>query len=158
MNAINIGMSGSYMHSLSVDVDDPKSFAQSILPQNISSISNADYMTICYGLNETNHEIGTKDDSSLSTIWGAWNTSLSSIFDVNPAIKVGIIIADSWMNQRMHNALSSIAYWWGIPYLDLKDGPTSMIGGRLDNTTLNPYVIDRRNSVFKVAVDNGHPT
>ena len=73
---------------------------------------------------------------------------MSAIFDANPAIKIGIIIPDAWMNKRMHDALSAIAYWWGIPCLDLKDGPTSLIGSRLDSSTLNPYVVARRGSVF----------
>lgn len=115
-------------------------------------------MTICYGLNELTVEAGTKEDASSDTIWGAWNVSLSSIFDVNPTIKLGIIITDSWMNSSMHDTLSAIAHWWGVPCLDLKNGPTAMIDGRLDNQDLNPYVIEKRNSAFRVSATNGHPT
>lgn len=70
------------------------------------------------------------------TIWGAWNLSLGYIIEHNPFLKIGIIIADVWTNDLMHNTLILIAKYWGIPYLDLKNDENVPIGisGRLENS------------------------
>ena len=41
--------------------------------------TDADYITLCYGLNEESRipdHIGTKESTELDTLWGAWNFSL----------------------------------------------------------------------------------
>lgn len=150
MDLINIAVDGSKMGDNPSDTN--KSFVQTILNNALSNVESADYMTICYGLNETSRTVTNSDissDSDVSTVYGSWNTALSTIFNVNPAIKVGIIIADAWMSSSMHDALSAIGQWWGIPVLDLKNGATAMIDGRTNGIPVNPFVIERRNTVFK---------
>jgi hypothetical protein len=82
---------------------------------------------------------------------------LTSILTANPNVKIGIIIADAWMNQTYHDALIEIANYWGIPYLDLKDGENVplMIGGRLGDTS--PTAVSLRNATFKVSESDSHP-
>jgi hypothetical protein len=128
---------------------------------NYSKIaSDCDYVTIMYGLNETNltvAQIGTKTDTTNTTLWGAYNVVLTSILTANPTVKIGIIIADAGMSQAYHDALIEIANYWGIPYLDLKNGEDVplMIGGRFGDTS--PTAVSLRNAAFKVSESNSHP-
>lgn len=128
---------------------------------NYTQIANdCDYITLMYGLNETgltNAEIGTKTDTTNSTLWGAYNVVLTSILTANPHVKIGIIISDAWMTQTYHDALIEIANYWGIPYLDLKNGEEVplMIGGRFRETS--PTAVDARNTAFKCSASDAHP-
>lgn len=128
---------------------------------NYTQIANdCDYITLMYGLNETgltNTEIGTKVDTTNSTLWGAYNVVLTSILTANPHVKIGIIISDAWMTQTYHDALIEIANYWGIPYLDLKNGEEVplMIGGRFRETS--PTAVDARNTAFKCSASDAHP-
>lgn len=122
--------------------------------------SDADYITIAYGLNEsdlTAEQIGTKTDITNETLWGAYSVVLTSILTANPSVKIGIIINDAWMTQTYHDALIEIAKYWGIPYLDLKNGAEIPMGinGRLDECSETAKTL--RNSAFKI-VSNAHPT
>ena len=128
---------------------------------NYSKIaSDCDYVTIMYGLNETNltvDQIGTKTDTTNTTLWGAYNVVLTSILTANPTVKIGIIIADAWMSQTYHDALIEIANYWGIPYLDLKNGEQVplMIGGMFRNTS--PTAVSLKNAAFKCSESDAHP-
>lgn len=122
--------------------------------------TDCDYITLQFGLNETGlttEQIGTKTDSNNTTLWGAYNVVLEDILTKNPTVKIGIIISDAWMTQSYHDALVEIAKYWGIPYLDLKDGINvpMLINGRLaENSTVAQTI---RNNAFKVASNNSHP-
>ena len=69
-------------------------------------IADADYITIAYGLNDLKKydkhwnlcDVGQKTDSVISTMWGAWNTVLSTIYNLNPDVKLGIILTDGGFN------------------------------------------------------------
>ena len=122
--------------------------------------SDCDYITLQFGLNEsqlTTAQIGTKTDSDNTTLWGAYNIVLEAIITANPFAKIGIIISDSWMSQTYHDALVEIAKYWGIPYLDLKDGDNIpiMLGGKLREYSTTAKTL--RDSAFKVGGDNIHP-
>lgn len=128
------------------------------------ALSCADYITFQYGLNEIitdDTKIGDRDSTSLSTLWGAWNTVLSSVLEWNPDVKIGIIISDAWMTQngnatKTYTALKEIAEWWGIPVLDMKEDtncPMMMSGREL--TGVNPYAVARRDAAFKRTNETG---
>lgn len=130
---------------------------------NYTQIANdCDYITLAFGLNEsglTSEQIGTKTDTTNATLWGAYNVVLEAILTANPSVKIGIIISDAWLSQTYHDALIEIAKYWGVPYLDLRDGEEipMMIGGELRKHSSKAATL--RNSVFAIGgTSGGHPT
>ena len=130
--------------------------------RNYTMIPNdCDYVTLAFGLNEANltaEQIGTSADTTNATLWGAYNTVLESIITANPLVKIGIIITDAWMTQAYHDALVEIAKYWGIPYLDLKNGEQvpMMIDGELrEHSTVAQSL---RDATFQITSANAHPT
>lgn len=122
--------------------------------------SDCDYITIEFGLNEndfTTAQIGTKTDSTNETLWGAYNVVLEAILTANPKVKIGIIVTDAGLSQTYHDALIDIAEYWGIPYLDLRNGKEvpMMIGGRLDDYSQTARTL--RNGAFCVSSTDIHP-
>ena len=128
---------------------------------NYTQIANdCDYITLMFGLNEngmTAEQIGTKTDSDNTTLWGAYNVVLEAILTANPIVKIGIIISDDGLSQTYHDALIDIAKYWGIPYLDLRNGEQvpMMIGGRLDEVSQVAKTL--RNNAFKCSASDIHP-
>ena len=121
--------------------------------------SDCDYVTLMFGLNETNltdEQIGNHGDTTNETLWGAYHVTLTSILTNNPFCKIGIIIADAWMNQKYHDAVINIAKRYGVPYLDLKDGVDVPIGiqGRF---VTNAEVRNLRTNAFRISETNTHP-
>lgn len=128
---------------------------------NYTQIANdCDYITLMFGLNEnglTTEQIGTKTDADNTTLWGAYNVVLEAILTANPLAKIGIIISDAWLSQSYHDALIAIAKYWGIPYLDLRNGEQvpMMIGGKLDDHSQVAETL--RNNAFKCSAGDVHP-
>lgn len=123
---------------------------------------DADYITLMFGLNEitlTDDQIGTKTDSTNTTLWGAYNVVFEYFLTNIPYAKIGVIISDAWMTTKYANTLKEICKYWGIPYLDLKgDDQVPMgIGGRFNNSNINPKAISLRNNAFQVSSENSHP-
>lgn len=122
--------------------------------------TDCDYITLMFGLNETTlttEQIGTRTDTTNETLWGAYNIVLEALITANPFAKIGIIISDAWITQEYHDALVAIAQYWGIPYLDLRNGVEvpMMIGGRLSAHSAKAETL--RNDAFRVSANNGHP-
>lgn len=137
-------------------------FSSTSSSRNYTKIpADCDYITLQFGLNEiglTAEQIGTNADTTNETLWGAYYTVLNSILTANPTVKIGIIITDAWMNQTYHDALVDIAKYWGIPYLDLKNGELvpMMNNGRLMTTCQTTK--DLRDGAFCISSSNAHPT
>ena len=122
--------------------------------------TDCDYVTFMFGLNETGlttDQIGTKTDTTNTTLWGAYNIILENVITNNPTVKIGIIISDAWMSNTYRTALIEIAKYWGIPYLDLKNGDNVplMIDNRIDSTSSK--AVQLRNAAFQVTSTNTHP-
>ena len=136
-------------------------FSDETSPINYTLIpTDCDYITLQFGLNETNlttEQIGTSADTTNETLWGAYYVVLNSILTANPTVKIGIIISDAWMTQTYHDALIEIAKYWGIPYLDLKDGEEvpMMLGGELRNHSA--VATQLRDAAMSFSTNN-HPT
>lgn len=155
MSYVNLAIAGTTM---STDVDHD-SFAAT---QYKKVPADADYITLCYGLNEESaipDHIGDKLSTDISTIWGAWNFSLKHLITNMPFAKIGIIIADAWTSQQMHDLLVEIAEYWGIPYLDLKESTSVPMGlsGRLPSDSVNSEAVTLRTKAFRVSSSDGHP-
>lgn len=120
---------------------------------------DADYLTLWFGLNETSTPLGTLQDTDNRTILGAWNIVLEYFITNMPYCKIGIVISDGYLNDTFANGIISVAEYWGIPYLDLRNDPKVplMLGGRGGNIKLNPKARELRNKAFYVTASNGHP-
>ena len=121
---------------------------------------DADYITLCFGLNETSAPLGTLSDSTNDTVIGAWNVVLEYLITNLPYAKIGIIIPDAWCTAAMRQALISVAEYWGIPYLDTTGDPAVplLIGGkRGSSTTMSAKAISLRNEAFQVSAEDSHP-
>lgn len=125
--------------------------------------TDADYITLCFGLNEeTNLSsiLGTSSDTSNGTVWGAWNVVLEYLITNIPYAKIGIIIPDAWTSSAMRNALIEIAHYWGIPYLDLKgDDKVPLLISSKIGYTVNSKAVELRRNAFCVNPASGdtHP-
>lgn len=120
--------------------------------------TDVDYVTLMFGLNETgltDEQIGSKTDTDNTTLWGAYNIVFKHFLTNMPLAKIGVIIADAWMNEKYANAVKEICKDWGIPVLDLKFD-TSITAGIDGRTGMNSDAISLRNKVF--ALKNGHPS
>ena len=132
-------------------------------------IKDADYITIAYGLNDLkdydgHHNlcpVGEKTDSTINTMWGAWNTVLSTIFLLNPDVKLGIIMTDGGFSEDQRNRQLSVANYWGIPYLDLKGDPQVplMITINGGNTIygrgeISQFIIEEKRKQFCLRIKN----
>lgn len=120
---------------------------------------DADYLTLWFGLNETNTPLGTLKDTTNETVLGAWNIVLEYFITNMPYCKIGIVISDGWLDDTFANGIISVAEYWGIPYLDLRNDPKVplMLGGRGGNINLNAKVKTLRDNAFKVSSSNYHP-
>lgn len=152
MTLINEAKSGSTMHNNG----DSNAFC---ITRYKNIPTDVDYITLCFGLNETTATIGELTDTTDNTVIGAWNIVLEYLITNIPYAKIGIIIPDSWCSKAMRDALISVATYWGIPYLDLK-GDTSvplMIGGRYDNSNISSKARELRNNAFQISAEDSHP-
>ena len=126
--------------------------------------SDADYVTLQFGLNElglTAEQIGSQGDTTNETLWGAYDVVIKHILTQNPRAKIGIILSDDGMSQAKtyHDTLIEIAEYYMIPYLDMTNGvqvPCG-IGGRLDGTH-SANIVTMRNNAFMISQSNVHPT
>lgn len=90
-----------------------------------TDFSDADYITIYYGINDFNHgvPVGNIDDATNDTYFGAWNITMAYLTEHYPNAKIGIIITNGCAgNSAYPEAAKSIAQKWGVPYLDLDGG------------------------------------
>lgn len=122
---------------------------------------DADYITIAFGLNETNDEyIGTINDTSPNTIYGAYNIILEWLLINRPKAKIGIIATDAWFNVKQRNALKLLSHKWGVSFLDLKGADVPLLtGGKYseDGYTVSNTAVNNRNSQYQVSSSNSHP-
>ena len=118
--------------------------------------TDADYITLMFGLNETAVTIGTKTDTTNATLWGAYNIVFEHFLTNMPFAKIGVIIADAWMSETYSSAVKEICRYWGIPCLDLKGDDVPMgIGGRYSETSAKAREL--RNAAYQVSADDSHP-
>ena len=149
MNLVMMAKSGETIHNRS---DSTNEFTPT---RYLSIPSDADIITLSWGLNETDVTIGDSSSSDDTTLWGAFNKVIGFILENNPKCKIGIIIQDGWMTQTISDAEKAIGKYWGIPVLDLKFDDNIPLGiyGR---PGVSQDAASARNSVF---MDNSnHPT
>lgn len=152
MILVNEAVSGTTMHNNG----DSGSFS---LTRYTRIPADADYITLCFGLNETTAELGSISDTDNTKVMGAWNVVLEYLITNHPYAKIGILIPDGWCSREMRDALTQVADYWGIPYLDLKGDKSVplMIGGRYEGDEISPRALALRNASFQMSESDAHP-
>lgn len=164
MTIVNEAKCGSIMSLDKSYVESPDTV--SIATRNPFSLNrykqipeDADYITMWFGINDSGHTIlGTIDDTSNDTFYGAWNVVLPYLIEHHPYAKIGIIITDRG-NEKYRQATREVAIKWGIPYLDMMgDDRVPVMMYRETSLGLCKEAGDLRYNTFRVASNNGHPS
>lgn len=124
-----------------------------------------DYITIAFGINDLpNHKntpLGSINDSTYNTFYGAWNILMDYIYTVIPSAHIGIIITNGIPYDYINyvNAMIEIAEKWCVPYLNMATGiqvPTLNRTGKNPNN-IPEKVITSRNNAFSISQEDMHP-
>lgn len=130
--------------------------------------TDADYITIWLGINDSKTEsgetsvgetpLGTIDDTTVHTFYGAWNVVLEYLLEHNPYAHIGIIVSNGCTGTNYPNAIKAVARKWGIAYLDLNNDYTIPLMHRVNGKSeVCERAIELRKSAFWVSPTNGHP-
>lgn len=122
--------------------------------QNIPE--DADYITIMLGINDGHHRdsssagdgedntgiipIGTIEDDTTSTYYGAWNVVLTWLIENRPFAHIGILISNGVDTVDYRNAQLEIAKKYGIPYIDLNGDERTPTMIRSQNPNISSVV------------------
>lgn len=126
---------------------------------------DADYITLWFGINDSyNVEIGTIEDNTTATYYGAWNVVLSYLIENYPAAKIGIVISNAMKSsvaKEFALATINVAKKFGIPYLDLLSDDNipyflHQRGGTKENT-VSSIIKNMRNNYYAVPNSKEHP-
>jgi hypothetical protein len=119
---------------------------------------DTDYITIMLGINDSHHAssssgtdgedttgvipIGTIDDATTATYYGAWNVVLSWLMENRPFAHIGILVSNGCDTDDYRTAQIAIATKYGVPYIDL------------NGDARTPVMIRSRNPQIASAVKN----
>ena len=140
--------------------------------QNIPS--DVDYVTIMLGINDCQHvgsgstgdgedatgviTLGTIDDTTINTYYGAYNTVLSWLRTNRPFAHVGIVVTNGTTRQDYTEAQIAIAKKWGYPYINLNGDERTPAFIRSYNPNLPQTLKDSLLNIQGVeSPDNTHP-
>lgn len=159
MNLKNLAYNGGTLAIPTKTQNNTHPFTEGIM-QNIGS--DADYITIWYGINDCYYDdLGTIDDTTPNTFYGAWNKALAYLIENHPYAKIGIICSASnpTVGLPYRNATRECAKKWGIPYLDQMgdDKIPLMLYGKESEFGLCEEAINLRKNAFIVSSTNTHP-
>lgn len=130
MTFVNAGISGSTMALDKTYVDDPTNVdintRQPFSYQRYQQIpADTDYLVLWFGINDETHTyLGTIDDTTNETFYGAWNMVLEYYLTNRPFMHIGIVITVR-SNDNYRNAVRQVAAKWGYPIIDLVNGTDS---------------------------------
>ena len=137
--------------------------------------SDVDYITLYFGINDSHHRqgssggdgedntgvipLGTINDETISTFYGAWNVVLRYLITNHPWAKIGIIITNGAETEDYPNAEIALAKKWGIPYLDLNGDYKLPLMLRANGKTevCEEAVQIRKSQQWTDPSSNGHP-
>ena len=124
--------------------------------------ADADYITLCFGINDDElHQgsvIGSIDDTENTTFFGAWNLVLEYLITHHPYAKIGIIVPNACTTPYT-DAIRKVARKWGIPTLDIAGDYGVPLMNRIgDKTETCAEARKLRNKQFATGERNGHPS
>lgn len=167
MEVINDAISGSIMALDKSYLEDPENVSIKYrspfsLERYLTIPEDVDYITLWFGINDAGHtNLGTIDDTTNETFYGAWNVVLEWILTNRPWAHVGMIITNG-SSVSYRNAERELARKWGIPYLDMMgdDQTPVMTLGRENELGLCKKAYDLRRTTFAVGhapTGDSHP-
>lgn len=121
--------------------------------QNIPE--DTDYITIYLGINDSHHEhgkggdgedptgvipLGTIDDETTATYYGAWNVVLRWLIVNRPFAHIGIIVSNGCDRPAYRTAQIEVATRFGIPYIDLNGDRFTPVMIRSQNPDISEEV------------------
>ena len=132
--------------------------------QNIPE--DTDYITIMLGINDCHHSsgtsgsdgedttgiipIGTINDTTTATYYGAWNVVLLWLMENRPFAHIGILVSNGCDYEEYRTAQIAIANKYGIPYIDLNgDARTPVMIRSINPSIATPVktLVTRKQSV-----------
>jgi hypothetical protein len=122
--------------------------------------SDADYITLKFGINDLNHgtAIGTIDSTDTTTFYGAWNVVMDYITGNYPLAKVGIIVTNGLNSANQYaDAIIAVAKKWGVPYLDEVYDVKVPLLHRVNRPDVSSVVLQKKLETFRVSETNTHP-
>lgn len=121
--------------------------------------ADADYITIKIGINDSSNNvpIGTINDTTNTTFYGAWNVVLEHLVTNHPFAKIGVIITNG-AKKEYADAEIAVCEKWGIPYLNEAYGKDIPLMLRSNRSEVSEVAKNVRNSAFSVKWGtNNHP-
>jgi hypothetical protein len=133
MNIINEAIGGSTM----AYIDGTKNEFSTVGGRYTKIPSDADYITLWFGINDShqNVPIGTINDNTNTTFYGAWNIVMDYLITNHPNAKIGIVISNGCDTTAYPMATRIIAKKFGISYLDLNGDYTIPLMLRVNEKT-----------------------
>lgn len=155
MDIVNMAVSGM---SMALYAENANSFVLDDYYQSIPS--DADYITLKFGINDLNHNsvLGTIDSTDVTTFYGAFNTVMDYLITNFPTAKIGIIISNGLGNNRDYtDATIAVAKKWGVPYLDEVYDYKVPLLHRVNRPDVDASVVQAKLEAFRVSASNTHP-
>ena len=154
MVVVNDGQSGSTMTYLGTQENAFSNLRYQQIP------ADADYITLKFGINDdTGHQnapMGTIDDTTNTTFYGAWNVVMEHLITNHPTAHIGIIVTNGSIGGYAE-ATIAIAKKWGVPYLDMATGEQVPLPIRSNRTDICEDAKDARTNAFRVSETDLHP-
>ena len=158
MTVINEGVSGGIMPLSKQYLDGEQDITYRSPYSNeryMSVPEDADYLTIWFGINDSyNTNLGTVEDTTNETFYGAYNVVLEWLLVNRPALKIGLIVTTG-STSAYRQAVRDIGKRWGIPVLDMMGEETPTLFNKEGGVCDAAEEIYRNK--FGVSEDNGHP-
>ena len=138
--------------------------------------SDVDYITLYFGINDSHHrprstgsdgedqsgiiEIGTINDNTNTTFYGAWNMTLDYLIKNYPFAHIGIIVSNGCETDEYRVATIAVAKKFGIPYIDLNGDEKTPCMLRSTNSAIDSSIRTERTKAMAVNYSGGnsHPS
>ena len=152
------------------DIQYHNSFSDVNSPNNYTDIPalNPDYITIWLGINDSKTEqgevpigtitLGTIDDTTVNTFYGAWNVVLQYLIQNCPYTHIGVVVSNGCTGTNFPDAIRAVCRKWGIAYLDLNGDYSVPLMHRVNGKSeVCDEAYNLRKQAFWVSETNGHP-
>ena len=162
MVIVNEAKSGTCIALNKDHLDDP-SYNNPFSYERYKNIpKDADYITLSFGINDCwACNLGTINDTTNATFYGAWNIVLEHLYNNHPNAKIGIINFGSNLEKGkdFRTAIREISKKWGIPCMDYMNDPNIpvMLYGREDYFNLSDIAFAAVKKKFYISSENAHP-
>ena len=161
MELINEALCGSTMALSRAYLEDPGNVAMDFrhpfaLERYKKVPLDADYILLQFGLNDaSNTNLGSIDDETIETFYGAFNVVLEYFLTHIPYAKIGTVVSNSGLKAEYRQAIIDVSRKWGVPCLDLHSDEGSQ--ATLKKGGMCEKAVELRNKVYRVSEKNHHP-